>query len=60
MVWIRPGIILFLLVKPDFESYTTILVEEQSTINPLIQKSCRYNQRCAEVAEDPGTNTRME
>ncbi len=31
------GIILFLLVKPDFESYTTILVEEQSTINPLIQ-----------------------
>jgi uncharacterized protein involved in exopolysaccharide biosynthesis len=31
------GIILFLLVKPDYESYTTILVEEQSTINPLIQ-----------------------
>ncbi|MCX5707550.1 MAG: Wzz/FepE/Etk N-terminal domain-containing protein [Candidatus Omnitrophica bacterium] len=31
------GIVAFFLVRPEYESYTTVLVEEQRTINPLIQ-----------------------
>ena len=31
------GIMAFFLVPPDYESYTAVLVEEQRTINPLIQ-----------------------
>jgi capsular polysaccharide biosynthesis protein len=31
------GIVGFFLIRPEYESYTTVLVEEQRTINPLIQ-----------------------
>ena len=31
------GLVAFFLVRPNYESYTTIMVEEQRTINPLIQ-----------------------
>jgi len=31
------GIVAFFVLHPDFESHTVILVEEQRTINPLIQ-----------------------
>ncbi len=31
------GIVAFFLVQQEYESYTTVLVEEQRTINPLIQ-----------------------